>query len=125
MFYYNRTLLNRMAISIHTLQQIPRVPVPIGSCKYDLQQLLGFLEADPNFDCNEYLPGNGCNLPLLPGHYGGPEGSEGIVIELPADFAIPSIIKPVLSGTIKVELNMKDSGNNDMVCAKLEIDVEF
>ena len=112
-----------MDITIHTLLQIPGLPVPVGSCKYQFQDLLDLLEADPNFDCNEYLPGNGCNLPLLPGHYGGPEGGDGIILELPADLVIPDILKPLITGKVKAEINLKDSGDGDMACVKTEIEV--
>ena len=99
------------------------LPVPIGSCKYDVQQLLDFLAEDPDFDCNKYLPGNGCSLPLLPGHYGGVfHGDDAIVIELPADLQIPDILKPFLNGKIKIHLSL-ESGGSEAVCINTEIGV--
>jgi len=99
------------------------LPVPIGSCKYDVQQLLDFLAEDPDFDCNKYLPGNGCSLPLLPGHYGGVfHGDDAIVIELPADLQIPDILKPFLNGKIKIHLSLESEGS-EAVCINTEIGV--
>jgi hypothetical protein len=99
------------------------LPVPIGSCKYEVQQLLDFLAEDPDFDCNKYLPGNGCSLPLLPGHYGGVfHGDDAIVIELPADLQIPDILKPFINGKIKIHLSL-ESGGSEAVCINTEIGV--
>ena len=88
-----------------------------------MQQLLDFLAEDPDFDCNKYLPGNGCSLPLLPGHYGGVfHGDDAIVIELPADLQIPDILKPFLNGKIKIHLSL-ESGGSEAVCINTEIGV--
>ena len=63
---------------------------------------------DPDFDCDKYLPGNGCSLPMLPGHYGGEfHGDDAIVIELPQDLVIPDILKPFLDGKIKIHLSLE------------------
>jgi hypothetical protein len=100
------------------------LPVPIGSCKYDVQQLLDFLAEDPNFDCDAYFPGNGCSLPLLAGHYGGAfHGDDVIVVELPEDLEIPAVLKPFLNGKIKIELHI-DAEGAEIVCAKTELHVE-
>jgi hypothetical protein len=99
------------------------LPVPIGSCKYDIQQLLDFLAESQDFDCDKYLPGNGCSLPMLPGHYGGEfHGDDAIVIELPQDLVIPDILKPFLDGTIKIHLSMAADGA-EIVCIDTEIGV--
>ena len=99
------------------------LPVPIGSCKYDIQQLLDFLAEDPDFDCDKYLPGNGCSLPMLPGHYGGEfHGDDAIVIELPQDLVIPDILKPFLDGKIKIHLSLEADGS-EIVCVDTEIGV--
>jgi len=99
------------------------LPVPIGSCKYDIQQLLDFLAEDPDFDCDKYLPGNGCSLPMLPGHYGGEfHGDDAIVIELPQDLVIPDILKPFLDGKIKIHLSLEADGS-EIVCIDTEIGV--
>ena len=90
-----------------------------------MQLLLNFLKDDPNFDCNEYLPGNGCDLPMLPGHYGGTHGGDdAIEIALPADFTIPDILKPFLSGKIKIHLSIADGGKSEIVCADTEIELD-
>ena len=78
---------------------------------------------DPDFDCNQYFPGNGCSLPLLPGHYGGEyHGDDAIVIELPEDLVIPDILKPFLDGKIKIHLSIEVE-RSELVCADVEIGV--
>ena len=78
---------------------------------------------DPEFDCNQYFPGNGCSLPLLPGHYGGEfHGDDAIVINLPEDLVIPDILKPFLNGKIKINLSIS-AEDSEVVCADVEIGV--
>ena len=118
-FLLQHHLTNRMDILIHTLLQIPPLP-PFGSCKYEAQDLFDLLEAMPNFDCDEYFPGNGCQFPVLPGHYGGPD----ITLKLPAILPIPDALKPLIGGTVEVELKWRDSGDGDMACIKYAIEID-
>ena len=82
------------------------------------------MAGDPDFDCDKYFPGNGCSLPLLPGHYGGAfHGDDVIVIDLPQDLVIPDILKPFLNGKIKINLKITAEGT-EVVCVDTEIGVD-
>ena len=82
------------------------------------------MAADPNFDCDQFLPGNGCKLPLLPGHYGGEwHGDDTIDIILPEDLNIPDILKPFLNGKIKIHLSIAANGS-EVVCAEATLHID-
>ena len=87
---------------------------------------MNLLKAIPDFDCKKRLPGNGCKLPILPGHYGGtPGGTDAIVIKLPKDLKIPEIVKLLLKGTIDIHLSIADKSKSEIVCTKTEVQLDF
>ena len=87
--------------------------------------LLGLLKVDvPNFDCKKYLPGNGCALPMLPGHYGGKfGGDDALHISLPHNLTIPDALKHFLDGKVKIEAHVSNAAGSEIICAKTEIEL--
>ena len=65
-----------------------------------------------NSDLCSYIP-NGCQLPFVPGHYGGVDSNDAMVIEFPM---IPEIILPFLSGEMNVKVNIHDGNDNKLFC---------
>jgi len=65
-------------------------PVPVGSCTYDIQQLLDLAKQHIKDDCYKYFPANGCQLPIAVGQYG---TVRPLQIKLPGHFSIPNIVK--------------------------------
>merc|ERR1712027_157445 len=65
---------------------VPGLPISVGSCKYDANDLLALIPAE---DCKTFAPaGQACALPLNPGFYGDkdPNGSKSLV--LPGKIAV-------------------------------------
>ena len=95
------------------------LPIPVGSCKYDIQQLLDLLKQYIKNDCFKYFPGNGCQLPAKPGHY----GSTGpIQLRLPMHFKIPSMIKEFINGDIKIHESVVAYGS-EVICIDTKINI--
>ena len=107
-------VMNNM--SLHKLK-VPKAPIPVGSCTYEMQDLLDLLQNVIQDDCFKYFPGNGCKLPLMPGHYGtgGP-----LSIKLPKHIKIPKILKYFINGGIKVHDSITIN-NNEAICTNAEI----
>ena len=63
-------------------------------CEFDGNRLLELLETffDNSDDCTHYFPGNGCQLPLIPGHYLAPYKNNKIYFS----FSVPKVIKLLL-----------------------------
>ena len=81
--------------------------------------------SEEGFPCDEYFPGNGCHLPMPPGHYGGtPGGDDSIEIKLPEDLDIPAILKPFLAGKLENHVSITDGSNVEIVCADAEIQID-
>ena len=103
---------------------MPVIPIPVGSCTYQLQELFDLIKNIPLFGdiiCNKYLPGNGCDLPMLPGHYGGAAGGDdAITIDIPP---IPDIIYGYLTGTFDITLEIYNEEWKELVCTKTTIEV--
>ena len=97
------------------------LPVPIGSCKYDIQQLFNLLKKAIEKDCFKYFPGRGCTLPLATGHYGtgGP-----LKITLPKHIEIPSIVKEFLDGGIKIHASIL-TGLSEDICIDTKIYIDL
>ena len=97
--------------------KVPKAPIPVGSCTYEIQDLLKLLQNVIQDDCFKYFPGNGCKLPLMPGHYGtgGP-----LSIKLPKRIKIPKILKYFINGGIKVHDSITIN-NNEAICTNAEI----
>jgi len=78
--------------------------VRIGSCVYDLEDLIKFLGKVFNIDCDRNLPGYGCKFPLSPGHY-----HVDHLLRLPKN--IPNIVKEYLHGKIDIHLSLIADGS--------------
>merc|ERR1711962_1036512 len=69
---------------------IPGLPIHIGSCSYDAEDLLALITPE---DCKKFAPeGQACSLPLNPGFYGGkdPNGSKAFVLPASPSSSSPS-----------------------------------
>ena len=101
------------------------MPLKIGSCKYDIQQLMDLQAQDPKFDCEKYYPGNGCSLPILPGHYGAEfHGDDAIPIKIPEDLVVPDKFKSLLEGKYNIHYSVSAYGS-EIVCTDTEIEIKF
>ena len=91
--------------------QIPGFPIKVGSCTFDVQEVLDLI---PKGMCDKFAPaGQPCTLPLAPGYYGDsdPNGSADVVVP-----DVPAIIAPLLNGALNVKVKVVDPNGNDMVC---------
>ena len=97
------------------------LPVPVGSCKYSIQQLLNLLQKVIQKDCFKYFPERGCALPITKGHYGtgGP-----LEIQLPKHINVPSILKEFLDGGIKIHASIF-SGASEDICIDTKIYIDL
>ena len=76
----------------------------------------------PQFDCDKYIPGNGCKLPILPAHFGGKAGGEGTSdIHVPGWLEIPGFLKLFLKGPVKLGLSISNGEGSEIICVKTEI----
>merc|ERR1712198_666995 len=97
---------------------VPGLPISVGSCKYDANDLLALIPAE---DCKTFAPaGQACALPLNPGFYGDkdPNGSKSLVLP-----EIPAIIKPFLSGKIAVEAKAMLDDGTEYLCIQNTLEV--
>jgi len=97
---------------------MPGLPIHIGSCSYEAQDLLDLIPAD---DCKKFAPeGQACSLPLNPGFYGDkdPNGSKSFVLP-----AIPFIVRPFLSGDIEVTAKATNADGTEYLCMKNTVTV--
>lgn len=97
---------------------VPGLPISVGSCKYDANDLLALIPAE---DCTKFAPaGQACALPLNPGFYGDkdPNGSKSLVLP-----EIPAIIKPFLSGKIAVEAKAMLDDGTEYLCIQNTLEV--
>jgi len=96
----------------------------VGSCKYTTESLVAAFCAlcTEIGNCEELLPpGQACQLPAMPGHYGGVFGGDDFVyIDLPE---LPSELIPLLTGTLKAHILGKDSNDAEDLCADVTIEV--
>ena len=96
-------------------------PVPVGSCKYDIQQLLDLAKLHIKEDCFKYFPINGCQLPIAAGHYG---TANPLKIQLPEHFKIPSMVKEFMNGGIKIHESVIVYGS-EAICINTKIYLDF
>merc|ERR1711951_274162 len=97
---------------------IPGLPIHIGSCSYDAEDLLALITPE---DCKKFAPeGQACSLPLNPGFYGDkdPNGSKAFVLP-----SIPFIVKPFLSGDIKVTAKATNADGTEYLCMQNTVTV--
>merc|ERR1712174_61276 len=97
---------------------VPGLPISVGSCKYDANDLLALIPAE---DCKAFAPaGQACALPHNPGFYGDkdPNGSKSLVLP-----EIPAIIKPFLSGKIAVEAKAMLDDGTEYLCIQNTLEV--
>ena len=103
------------------LSQLPIIPIPVGSCTYNIQDILDLIEKIPvvgSIICENYLPGNGCELPMLPGHYGlHPEDDP---IHLPV-INLPEVILRYLIGTWEMKVEVYDQKLKEVLCTKANL----
>merc|ERR1712168_933443 len=91
--------------------KLPGVPIKVGSCTYEAQQLLDLV---PDDLWAEFAPaGQAKTLPLNPGKYGDFDSSGSIDLVIPD---IPAIIVPLIKGDIDVTVNFNINGEN-ILCA--------
>ena len=96
-------------------------PVPVGSCTYDIQQLLDLAKQHIKDDCYKYFPTNGCQLPIAVGKYG---TTRPLQIKLPEHFRIPSIVKEFMNGGIKIHESVIAHGS-EAICVDTKIYLNF
>merc|ERR1712126_339875 len=84
----------------------------IGSVEYDGNRLFELVETffENSDDCTHYFPGNGCKLPLIPGHYLAPYGKNGIYFP----FSVPELknplspfLKKLIKGSYEIQICLK------------------
>jgi len=89
----------------------------LGSCEYDVDELLGTV-AESGI-CEENLPeGQACNLPLGPGVYG---SGEPLVITFKD---IPDILLPFFQGMMKVEATFLTPSGENFGCVWIRVAVD-
>ena len=109
---------------MHCFHQVPGIPIPVGSCTYDVKILLDLVCAmcAEEGNCDDFLPdGQGCALPMKPGHYGGVTGGKDVVTLIIPE--IPAIIRPFLTGTLLFEILGTTAAGAEDLCAKLTIEL--
>merc|ERR1712241_753959 len=98
---------------------IPCIPldgISIGTCDYDVQELLN-LAAD--FLCPTYVPeGQACSLPLGPGMYGGQDPLTVVLGDLPS-----LIVDLIASGTYKAVITIVLPDGSEMTCIEGSVDI--
>ena len=63
--------------------------------------------------CEDYLPGNGCSLPMVPGHYGMNPDEEPFKIPIPN---IPEFILRYLLGTWELKVEVYNQNLKEIMC---------
>ena len=110
----------------------------IGSCEYDAARLLKLFEefVIPHLEgnCKYFFPGNGCKLPLIPGHLWAPYNNsrqfmDFTIPDVPEDISpiikiIYNILKPFLSGKYEIHVRIIEDQGKEL-CWRWEIEVEF
>lgn len=97
---------------------LPFIPIPVGSCTYQIQDLFDIIKNIPiegTNICKDYFPGNGCQLPMLPGHYGMQPENEPLLLPT---FNLPEFILHYLIGTWEVKVEVYDENLKELLCVK-------
>ena len=63
--------------------------------------------------CNDYLPGNGCELPMKPGHYGLALDEDPFILPV---INFPDFILGYLLGTWELKVEIYDQNLNELMC---------
>merc|ERR1712098_873951 len=85
---------------------ISTLPIHIGSCSYEAQELLDLIPAE---DCQKFAPaGQECKLPLNPGFYGDSD---------------PNGVKPFIQGEISVTAKAMNADGTEYLCMKNTVKV--
>ena len=66
--------------------------------------------------CEKFSPENGCNLPILPGHYG---GDMPLVLPIPD---LPEMLVDFVIGTWKLKLEYYDESLKELVCMSTSLE---
>jgi len=97
---------------------LPGLPIKVGSCKYEAQELLDLIPKD---ECDTFAPkGQACTLPLNPGYYGDKDPNGAAVHVLPE---IPAILKPLIKGDISVKAMAYDASGAEILCTQNTLSV--
>ena len=95
------------------------MPVPIGSCEYDAETLLGLLP--PEMCQAPFFPaGQSCALPLNAGPYGDQDPNGSMTVDLPD---VPLILRPFINGNIDIKAQVKDAGGAQLICLQGTLDI--
>ena len=65
--------------------------------------------------CEAFFPGNGCQLPMLPGHYGMHPDDEPLLLPI---FKLPEFILHYLIGTWELKVEVYDENLKELMCVK-------
>ena len=103
-------------------------------CEFDGNRLLELLETffDNSDDCTHYFPGNGCQLPLIPGHYLAPYNVS--MHNVYYSFSVPELKKPLgpivknlIKGSYEIQICLiagYEDGYKE-ICWKWVIEIDF
>ena len=69
--------------------------------------------------CDDYFPGNGCTLPMLPGHYGMHPDEDPF--NLPV-IKLPEFILHYLIGTWELKVEVYDENLKEIMCVKTTLE---
>ena len=81
-----------------------------------MQELLDAIENIPILGpmiCETYLPGNGCKLPMLPGHYGMAANEEPFYLPI---LNLQDFVLKYLMGTWEVKIEMYNESLKEIMC---------
>merc|ERR1712156_798757 len=92
--------------------KLPGLDLPVGSCTYQLEDLLS--SAENTIICDQLLPdGQECGLPLNPGHYGGKAINDYYTFTIDN---VPGAIVPFINASIDVRMTIMDDSENENLC---------
>ena len=76
-------------------------------------------------NCKIHFPGNGCNLPLIPGHYMAPYHSLTQYYDLPINFNVGEALHS-FNGQYKIKISILADENKDKeICWEWKVKLKF